>query len=96
MRKEYRIQVEELNDGSVGYIPQVGSPKLQIYKRTCDIWISWSNLYLLTDDYVESSVNVKHSFFTEEIARTIINRYKKQLVDEELKKIKKTTYIKID
>jgi hypothetical protein len=95
MRKEYRIKVEELNNGSIGYIPQVGTLKLQIGRLSCKPWEHWQNLYLQTDDYVQCSSNMEQSFFTEEAARLIIDRYKKQLEDEFALQVKKTTYINL-
>jgi hypothetical protein len=95
MRKEYRIKVEELNNGSIGYIPQVSESKLTICYRSCYLFKQWQNLYLNTDDAVLSSANVEHAFFTEEVARTIIDRYKKQLEDKQAKQVKKNTYINL-
>ena len=95
MRKEYRIKVEELNNGSIGYIPQVSEIKLTICNRSCYPFKQWQNLYLRTDDYVQCSATVEQSFFTEEAARLILDRYKKQLEDEFAKQVKKTTYINL-
>ena len=93
MRKEYRIKVEELNNGSIGYIPQVSEIKLTICKRSCYPFKQWQNLCLQYNDYVVSSYS-EQSFHTEEAARMIIDRFKKQLEDKQAKQIKKTKYIK--
>lgn len=94
MRKEYRIKVEELNSGSIGYIPQVSESKLTICNRSCYPFKQWQNLCLQYNDYVVSSFNLEQSFHSEEAARMIIDRFKKQLEDTQAKQIKKTTFIK--
>ena len=45
MRYEYRIKVEEKNNGEKQYIPQVATPKLTICKRSVYPWLDWDNLY---------------------------------------------------
>lgn len=94
MRKEYRIKVEELNNGSIGYIPQVSEIKLTICNRSCYPFKQWQNLCLQSNDYVVSSFK-EQSFFSEEAARMIIDRFKKQLEDKQAKQVKKTTYINL-
>ena len=94
MRHEYRIKVDELNNGSIGYIPQVSECKLIICNRSCYPFKQWRNLYIYTEEDVRSSTNVKQEFFTEEEARTVIDRFKKQLEAEQANQIKKTKYIK--
>jgi len=45
MNYQYRIKVEEKNNGEKLYIPQVGTPKLKILSRTQHLWLEWDNLY---------------------------------------------------
>lgn len=44
MRYEYRIKVEEKNNGQKHYIPQVGEPKLTFCLRSVYPRIDWKNL----------------------------------------------------
>jgi len=44
MRYEYRIKVEEKNNGEKRYIPQVGEPKLTFCLRSVYPKIDWKNL----------------------------------------------------
>ena len=45
MNYQYRIKVEEKNNGEKQYIPQVATPKLTICKRSVYPWLDWDNLY---------------------------------------------------
>ena len=45
MKYEYRIKVEECNNGKKYYIPQIGEPKLTFCKRSVYPWLDWDNLY---------------------------------------------------
>ena len=44
MRYEYRIKVEECNNGKKYYIPQIGEPKLTFCKRSVYPWMQWKGL----------------------------------------------------
>jgi hypothetical protein len=44
MNYQYRIKVEEKNNGKKQYIPQVATPKLTICKRSVYPWLDWYNL----------------------------------------------------
>ena len=44
MNYQYRIKVEEKNNGEKQYIPQVATPKLTICKRSVYPWLDWYNL----------------------------------------------------
>jgi hypothetical protein len=44
MNYQYRIKVEEKNNGEKRYIPQVATPKLTICKRSVYPWLDWYNL----------------------------------------------------
>ena len=95
MRKEYRIKVEEQNDGEKSYIPQVGYPKLYLGK-ICDVWIEWKNLVTWNaSGEISPSDKTTSLHYTEDGALKVINNYKKQLEDKEAKQIKKTTYINL-
>jgi len=95
MMVEYRIKVEEHKDGSIAYVPQVGHKRLHIGKRYAHPYIEWENLHLQSNDYVCSSFNQKQSWYTEDAARLIIDRYKKQLEDQESKRIINTRFINL-
>ena len=45
MNLQYRIKVEVKNNGEKQYIPQVGTPKLTICKRSVYPWLDWKNLF---------------------------------------------------
>jgi hypothetical protein len=44
MNYQYRIKVEEKNNGKKQYTPQVATPKLTICKRSVYPWLDWYNL----------------------------------------------------
>jgi hypothetical protein len=95
MRIEYRIKVKEHMDGSIAYIPQVSHIRIHIGKLSCRPWIEWENLILHSSDYVYNSFHEEQSWFAEEAARLIIDRYKKQLEDEDKKKVKNIRFINL-
>jgi hypothetical protein len=95
MLVEYRIKVEELNDGTVGYIPQVTHVRVYIGTKYYYPYIEWQNLYLPTDDLVCKSASKQQSFHTEDVARLIIDRYKQQLESKDAKKVKSIKFINL-
>lgn len=44
MNYQYRIKVEEKNNGEKRYIPQAATPRLTICKRSVYPWLDWYNL----------------------------------------------------
>ena len=93
---QYRIKIEEKNNGKKGYIPQVG--KLVkvgnwIKKREELVWCSIIHAHGNTF-FLSKTVTATHR--TEESALKVIEDYKNKDVIEEGNKVKSTTYKMID
>ena len=88
MNYQYRIKVEEKNNGGKLYIPQVGTPKLTICKRSVYPWLDWKNL-----DKHPNSTYRYCGFTTEQEANEVIEIHKKQVERAELYKVKSVYYI---
>ncbi len=74
---KFRIKIEELNNGSKTYIPQVKK------------YFTWCNI-VNNRIYAYSSICIHHK--TEEEVVEAIEKYKKKLEQERLKKLKSITY----
>jgi hypothetical protein len=98
MRFEYRIKVVETYGGVKKYIPQVGTPKLTICKRSVYPWLEWKNLWK-HPTYINWGISCSNEHFneydTEFDAREIINKHQEIISEENNKKVKKVNYIKI-
>lgn len=91
---EYRIKIEEKNNGVKWYIPQVRKVKLKIGKFNISS-TEWHNI-------IEDKPSLKPSFWissfaeyaynTEQGALDVIEGYKQYLIDEKAKEVKSTTY----
>ena len=96
MNLQYRIKVEVKNNGEKQYIPQVGTPKLTICKRSVYPWLDWKNLYK-HPQYINWEITITDEnysgYTTEQEAEDVIESYKKQLERAELNKIKSVYYI---
>ena len=88
MNYQYRIKVEENNKGEKRYIPQVGTPKLTICKRSVYPWLDWKNL-----DKHPNSTYRYYGFTTEQEAEEVIECHKEQERRIELDKVKSVYYI---
>lgn len=89
MSLQYRIKVEVKNNGEKQYIPQAGTPKLTICKRSVYPWLEWKNL----DKHPNSTYRHYNGFTTEQEAEEVIESHKKEAVREELNKVKSVYYI---
>lgn len=91
---EYRIKIEEKNNGEVRYIPQVGTPQLRIGKFDF-LSLSWENIiqreFSGTYGYFTAKT-ITESHDKEENALLIIEKFKKYLLIEEGKNMKSITY----
>ena len=89
--KRYRVKIEELNDGTKMYTPQVA--KLIIKKG----WIQrqrieWYNIISSGYYGYQSSSSLKEYHNTEEKALQEIEGYKRQVEKDYDKQVKSTTY----
>jgi hypothetical protein len=89
MSLQYRIKVEVKNNGEKQYIPQAGTPKLTICKRSVYPWLEWKNL----DKHPNSTYRYYNGFTTEQEAEEVIESHKKEVVRIELNKVKSVYYI---
>lgn len=89
MNLQYRIKVEVKNNGEKQYIPQVGTPKLTIGKRSVYPWLDWKNL----DKHPDYTHRFCNGFTTEQEAEDVIESYKKEVERIELNKVKSVYYI---
>ena len=89
MSLQYRIKVEEKNNGEKQYIPQVGTPKLTICKRSVYPWIDWKNL----DKHPKYPYIYHNGFTTEQEAEEVIDFYKEEMKRQEENKVKSVYYI---
>ena len=89
MNLQYRIKVEVKNNGEKQYIPQVGTPKLTICKRSVYPWLDWKNL----DKHPNYTYRHYDGFTTEQEAEEIIEFYKQAVERIELNKVKSVYYI---
>ena len=87
---EFRIQIEEKRNGEKRYIPQVGTPRLRIGKFDF-LSVEWESIIKSGWGYMSAQL-MYESHSTEQSALDIIEGYKKYLMEEEGKKIVKTTY----
>jgi len=87
---EFRIQIEEKRNGTMRYIPQVGTPRLRIGKFDF-LPIEWENIIKSGWGYMSAQL-MYESHSTEQEALDIIDRYKKYIFEEEQKVTIKTTY----
>lgn len=110
MRYEYRIKVEEKNNGQKSYIPQIGEHKLTFCLRSVYPRIDWKNLIPTftfiyspeTFDPVgkgeligcEMNSNTPYYSESEQEAEDIINFHKKQMEVAKGDEIKNIYFIK--
>lgn len=87
---EFRIQIEEKRNGTMRYIPQVGTPRLRIGKFDF-LPIEWENIIKSGWGYMSAQL-MYESHSTEQEALDIIEGYKKYIFEEEQKVTIKTTY----
>ena len=87
---EFRIQIKEQRNGTKRYLPQVGTPRLRIGKFDF-LPIEWENIIKSGWGYMSAQL-MYESHSTEQEALDIIEGYKKYLIEEEGREIKKTTY----
>jgi hypothetical protein len=87
---EFRIKIDEKFNGGKRYTPQVGTSGLKIGKFTL-LSLEWGNIFKQSVHFHTSRIMCE-SFSTEQEALDIIEEYKKYLIDQEGKEIKKTIY----
>ena len=96
MRYEYRIKVEEKNNGQKSYIPQIGEHKLTFCLRSVYPRIDWKNLipiFIEKPNILKVDIRpltVEYICHSEQEAEDIINFHKKQTEvakDEEIKNV---------
>ena len=93
MRYEYRIKVEEKNNGQKSYIPQVGELKLTFCLRSIYPRIDWKNLipiFIEKPNILKVDIRpltVECICHSEQEAEDIINFHKKE-IQEEMERIK--------
>jgi hypothetical protein len=91
---EYRIKIEESNNGEKWYIPQIAKPLLKIGKFNF-LSMGWYNIIEdSTSFWVSSFAQTSHN--TEQKALDVIEGYKQYLIDVEGKEVKSTTYKTIE
>jgi hypothetical protein len=92
----YRIKIEEKNNGQKAYIPQVC--KLEINKRLFGQTqeLVWYNIIHDYGNTFGSSKTMSVTYRTEESALKVIEDYKNKDVIEEDNKVKSITYKMID
>jgi hypothetical protein len=90
----YRVKIEEKNNGEKDYIPQVGIPKLRTGRV---VWLGtkWENIIKHHNRYIITNY-ITESYNTEQKALNVIEGYKKNILEEDGKKVKSTTYKIID
>ena len=91
---QYRIKIEESNNGDKWYTPQIAKPILRIGKFDF-LSIEWHNIIEDTTSFWISSF-AKTSHDTEQKALDVIEGYKQYLIDVEGEEVKSTTYKTID
>jgi hypothetical protein len=91
---EYRIKIEEKNNGEKRYIPQVGKPLLKIGKFDF-LSINWENI-ISQPPYFFTAKSITYSYPTEKEALGIIEEYKQYVQEEEGKEVNSTTYKTIE
>ena len=88
MKYEYRIKVEECNNGKKYYIPQIGTPKLTFCKRSVYPGEDWKNLipiFIKKPTILKVDIrplNVECICNSEQEAEDIINFHKKEIQEE--------------
>jgi hypothetical protein len=87
---EFRIQIEEKRNGTMRYIPQIGTPRLRIGKFDF-LPVEWENIIKSGWGYMSAQL-MYESHSTEQEALDIIEGYKKYIFEEEQKVTIKTTY----
>jgi hypothetical protein len=90
----YRIKIEEHNNEEKRYIPQVGTTKLRTGRV---VWLGtkWENIITQHNRYIVSN-GMTESYNTEQEALNVIEGFKKNILEEDGKKVKSTTYKMID
>ena len=92
MRYEYRIKVEECNNGKKYYIPQIGKPKL-LGGKIPYLYLDWNNLipiFIEKPNILKVDIRpltVECICHSEQEAEDIINFHKKE-IQEEMERIK--------
>ena len=110
MKYEYRIKVEECNNGKKYYIPQIGTPKLTFCKRSVYPWMQWKGLipkFTLTysptiSGPVSKEVNevtigaekIDSICHSEQEAEDIINFHKEEMERTKGEEVKNVYFIK--
>jgi hypothetical protein len=93
MRYEYRIKVEECNNGKKSYIPQVSELGLTFCKRSVYPYENWKNLipiFIEKPNILKVDIRpltVECICHSEQEAEDIINFHKKE-IQEEMERIK--------
>lgn len=93
---EYRIKIEERNDGVKNYTPQVMGGKIVGGWMSKRFYIYWDNIVGYNCSSLSTSSTKREIYDSEEDALEVIKRYKEELLLEETKKINKVSYKKID
>ena len=95
---KYRLEIKELNNGDINYIPQVdvNSSSPPAFGIVCPRWHNLANGY---DEFNQAKILIDESreeaFKTEEDAILLVEAHKKQYVVESAFKVKKVTYKEI-
>ena len=85
---KYRVKIIEKNDGTKLYVPQVGN-------MFCFLLYDWTNIISENygiDGFSNPSKNRTYYYDSEDIAISIIERYKQYLIEQDSKKVKSITY----
>jgi hypothetical protein len=91
----YRIKINELNNGNKEYIPQAS--KFKVFgKWTLRMEIVWENICKSYSGHYFLSSSMTYIYQKEEDVLQIIEGYKKQLDNENGKKIKSVKYKQIN
>jgi hypothetical protein len=91
MEKKYRIKINEFNNGEKRYIPQVGKPKLSLGKYV-HLNYEWKNIIMDDLKTFQTTTSITYFYETEEKALTIVEGYKKYILEKDGQKANKTTY----
>ena len=100
MRYEYRIKVEEKNNGQKSYIPQVGELKLTFCLRSIYPRIDWKNLipiFIEKPNILKVDIRpltVECICHSEQEAEDIINFHKEEMERIKGEEIKNVYFIK--
>lgn len=93
--KQYRIKIEERNNGEIWYTPQFAEKKLSVGKF-CRLIPTWENILVDKLERVQTSSSMTYSYSTEEEAFKSIEKHKEFILKEGGEKIKSITYKTIE